>query len=197
MGYYTNSKGFPVYIDKAGRKGNGTQPNPATYNHAQSFYVRACCVANRPDLAYKATRHILPIEEYYHPTDKTFAPPYALANCYSSHGKFKHRVTFQFLSGTVSYVLRNVYNYFFGITYGFDGLTIKPCLPNEFGNCEVNFEYLKKKFTIKCYKTQEKSVAFKFNGMKWNKRKMLNSNRAEMFIADQEMLDENIIEINY
>ena len=196
VGYYTSSKGFPEYIDKAGRKGNGNAPNPATYNHAQSFYVRACCMAGRADLAYKATRHILPIEECYHPVDKTFAPPYALANCYEASGKFKHRVTFQFLSGTVSYVLRNVYNYFFGITYGYDGLTIKPCIPKEFGDCQVEFEYLNKKFIIKRIKELDDNIVFKFNGTKWEKTKAVNAKRAEIFIADEDMVDVNVIEIS-
>lgn len=197
-GYYTSSKGFPVYIDKAGRKGNGNQPNPATYNHAQSFYVRACCVAGRPDLAYKATRHILPIEEYYHPVDQTFAPPYALANCYEANGAFKHRVTFQFLSGTVSYVLRTVYNFFFGITYGYDGLTLKPCIPAEFGDCESDFEYLGRKFHIKFRYTEGKSDKVLFNGRKWMKTKLCEENgKSYPFFEDADFETVNDLEIDY
>lgn len=197
-GYYTGSKGFPVYIDKAGRKGNGNQPNPATYNHAQSFYVRACCVAERPDLAYKATRHILPIEEYYHPVEKTFAPPYAIANCYEVNGAFKHRVNFQFLSGTVSYVLRTVYNFFFGITYCYDGLILKSCLPKEFGDCSVEFEYLGKKFSVKFHYTEGKSRKVIFNGQTWDKTRLLEDNgKAYPFFADQDFKDMNVLEIDY
>jgi cellobiose phosphorylase len=75
-----------------------------------------------------------------------------------------HRVELQFLSGTVSYVLRNVYSYFFGITYGFEGLTIKNCLPEAFGNCSANFEYLGKKFKLVFTKTnaEEKIVKFTY-----------------------------------
>ena len=115
MGYNTSSKGFPVYIEKAGRKGDGTSPSTFSYNHAQSFFVRACTTCGNEETAYKVTRHILPIEEEYAPVEKTFAPPYAIANMYSSSVRFPHRVGFQFLSGTVSYVLRTVYNFFLGL----------------------------------------------------------------------------------
>ena len=182
-GYYTNSKGFPVKIDKAGRKGNGTQPNPATYNHAQSFYVRACCVANRPDLAYKATKHILPIEEDFVPVEKTFAPPYAIVNSYSG----SHRAGFQFLSGTVSYVLRTVYNFFFGVNYGYDGLTLKPRLPKEFDGSKIDFTFLGKKFTVSCKNTGDKKIVF--NGKE--------SAGDTLYIADEDMQEVNYVTVFY
>ncbi len=182
-GYFTSSKGFPVKIDKAGRKGNGSSPSLATYNHAQSFFVRACCKAKRPDLAYKATRHILPIEESFAPVEQTFAPPYAIANMYGD----THRAGFQFLSGTVSYVLRTVYNFFFGITFGYNGLKVEPCLPKEFGDCSVEFTYLNKKFIINCKLGEDKSIII--NG---EKRGNLSA-----FIPDNTMLNENVINIIY
>lgn len=183
MGYFTSSKGFPVKIDKAGRKGSGSSPSLATYNHAQSFFVRACCTAGRADLAYKATRHILPIEEAFAPVEKTFAPPYAIVNMYGA----THRAGFQFLSGTVSYVLRTVYNFFFGITFGYDGLNLKPCLPKEFGTCSVQFKYLGKKFLMNCKCGQDKSITF--NGKKVGE--------LSAFISDSQMKEENIIEVVY
>ncbi len=198
FGYYTNSKGYPVYIDKAGRKGNGSAPNPGAYNHAQSFFARACCASARPDIAYNVTRHILPIDNERVPVEKTFAPPYAISNMYSTSANFPYRVELQFLSGTVSYVLRVVYNFFFGITYELDGLTIKPSLPSEFGNASANFKYLGKQFTLNYVKTDKKEKTVKLNGKLLETTKFYpEDNKDCPFIPDELMLNENVIEIEY
>lgn len=198
LGYNTHSLAFKKSIPKAGRVGNGTMPFVAPYNHAQSFMVRACCVAGDAERAYKTTRYILPIEQKYAPVEKTFAPPYAIANAYSNSDANLHRVELQFLSGTVSYVLRTVYSYFFGITYGLDGLTIKNCLPKEFGNCSARFEYLGKKFDLIFIKTQESEKTIKLNGKLWDKKVYCEEYRKEFpYLSDLDMEEENIIEIEY
>lgn len=196
FGYYTSSKGFPVYIEKAGRKGNGNSPSPATYNHAQSFFVRACTKCGDAETAYKATRYILPIEEEYAPVEKTYAPPYAIANSYSNSKRFPHRVGFQFLSGTVSYVLRTVYNFFFGITHGYYGLTISPCIPEAFGDCTVETTYLDKCFEIKYNKSQSGEKSVLFNGEKWNFA-IDENGKTFAFFPDEYLKDDNKIVITY
>ena len=168
------------------------------YNHAQSFLVRASCIAGDKWTAYKATRYILPIEEAYAPVEKTFAPPYAIANSYSNSDANLHRVELQFLSGTVSYVLRNVYSYFFGITYGLDGLSVQGCMPDEFGNCSAEFTYLSKRFALSYKKVDKAEKEVRFNGKKWTKQ-VYSEERAGYypFFADADMQDENVIEIEY
>lgn len=198
MGYNTNSLSFKVAVPKAGRVGNLALNEASPYNHAQSFLVRACCVAGNPEMAYRVTRYILPIEEEYAPVEQTFAPPYCIANSYSNSDANLHRVELQFLSGTVSYVLRTVYSYFFGISYGFDGLTIKNCIPKEFGNCSVRFTYLGKKFNLNFVQTENAAKSVKFNGKSWTKTKFCEeSGRTVPFFADADMLSENVIEIEY
>ena len=198
MGYNTGSCEIKGEISNAGRVGNGSFSIASPYNHAQSFLVRASCVAGDTATAYKATRYILPIEQAYAPVEKTFAPPYAIANAYSNSDANLHRVELQFLSGTVSYVLRNVYSYFFGITYGFNGLTLKHCIPEEFGDCLVEFSYLGKKFTLEFKKVEGPCKEVKFNGKKWTKTAYCEETRREHpFFADCDMVDENKIEIEY
>ncbi|MBQ4517408.1 MAG: hypothetical protein II997_02340 [Clostridia bacterium] len=194
-GYNTNSKGFAKPVEKAGRVGLGSGASP--YNHAQSFYVRACCEAGRPDLAYKATRYILPFEEEYAPVAKTYAPPFSIANGYSNGKRFMHRVQFQYLSGTVSYVLRTVYNFFSGITYGYDGLTLKPCIPAEFGDFTVRFTYLGKNFTVNFKQTEKAEKTVLFNGKEWATKINENSGRPVAFFKDEDMIAENIVEFEY
>ena len=187
-GFASASTPFYDYIENAGRVGLGGQKTQGVYNHAQSFFIRACCVAGRADLAYTATRYILPFEQEYAPVEHTFAPPFTIANSYSNADANLHRVQLQYLSGTVSYVLRTVYEFFFGITYGYDGLTIKPCVPKAFGTCETEFKYLNKNFkTVFTPATGNKTITF--NGK--------TQNASEIFIADADMKEENLLKIEY
>ena len=198
MGYNTGSSDFKYAIPTAGRIGTLAFSMASPYNHAQSFLVRASCIAGDSQTAYKATRYILPIEEAYAPVEKTLAPPYAIANSYSNSDANLHRVELQFLSGTVSYVLRSVYSYFFGITYRLDGLSIQGCMPEEFGNCSAEFTYLGKKFTLTYKKVDKADKETRLNGKQWTKRVYCEeTGREHPFFADADMQEENHIEIEY
>lgn len=187
-GFASASTPFYDYIENAGRVGLGGQKTHGVYNHAQSFFIRACCVAGKPNLAYRATRYILPFEEEYAPVETTYAPPFTIANAYSNSDENLNRVQLQYLSGTVSYVLRTVYEFFFGITYGYDGLTVKPCVPTAFGDCETEFTYLGKKFKIQ-FKPANGKKSVKVNGeLKGEK---------QAFIPDGEMKELNFIVVEY
>jgi cellobiose phosphorylase len=130
----------------------------------------------------------LPFEQEYAPVEMTYAPPFCIANSYNNSDANLNRVQLQYLSGTVSYVLRNVHNFFFGVTYEYDGLTIKPALPKEFGDCSNEFTYLDKKFRLE-FKQTGKDKTFTFNG------KTIKADK--LFIADSEMSDNNLIVIEY
>lgn len=197
MGYNTKSKGYAVYVDKAGRVGNGTSPGTGPYNHAQSFWVRACCECGDAERAYKATRYILPIEESYAPVEKTMAPPYAITNAYSNSNRALHRAEFQFLSGTVSYVLRTVYAFFFGITFTYEGLLFKPCMPQAFGNCEAHFEHLGKTFTILYRQTEATEKNVTLNGKAQKTTISPTSGKPTVFFTDDDLTKENIIVMEY
>ncbi len=197
MGYNLGSKNYTKVVEKAGRVGNGTRAAAAPYNHAQSFLVRALCVCGESNIAYDVTRYILPIEEDYAPAEMTYAPPYCIANSYSNSKDFPHRVELQFLSGTVSYVLRTVYNFFFGITPEYTGLSLKPCVPDAFGDCSVKFTYLGKKFLIYFVKSKNTEKLFMFNGEKLNTTINEISGKPVASISDYEFKDENVITVEY
>lgn len=197
VGFDAYNKGYPNYVDKAGRVGNGTIPGTTMYNHAQSFFTRACCLAGDSERAYKVTRYILPIENDYHPVEKTLAPPYALTNKYSNSDKNLHRASFQFLSGTTSYCLRIVYNFFFGITYDYKGLYLKPCIPAEFGDCSVEFEYTGKKFTVNYKKTDSEAKKVTLNGKTFDTVLNERSGKQMAFFEDAQLEAVNTIEMEY
>ena len=130
---------------------------------------------------------ILPFEEEYAPVEFTYAAPFVIANGYNNSDQFLHRVQLQYLSGTVSYVLRTVHNFFFGVEYGYDGLKIKPCLPAEFGNCQTNFTYIGKSFFIEFKPSKDKKIIV--NGKKLG--------TDQIFILDKNMKDVNLITVEY
>ncbi len=197
MGYNLGSKNYTTVVEKAGRVGNGTRAAAAPYNHGQSFLVRACCACGDANMAYDVTRYILPIEEEYAPAEMTYAPPYCIANSYSNSSDFPHRVELQFLSGTVSYVLRTVYNFFFGITPEYKGLSLKPCVPDAFGDCSVKFTYLGKHFEISYKKANTEQKVFEFNGERLETTINEASGRPVAFIADDLFKETNIMKIEY
>ena len=187
VGYATASTPFYDYIDKAGRMGRGGSKYVGVYNHAESFLIRAAALAKRADLAYDVSRYVLPFEEEYAPVEMTCSAPFAIANKYSNVDSSLRRVQLQYLSGTVAYILRNTYNFFFGITYDYYGLRIKPSLPREYGNCSVDFTYLGKAFHIDFVPSEEKSITFAGK----------ESVGTEIFIPDSEMDCENKILVKY
>jgi len=197
LGYNVVSKPFKSYVEKAGRMGSLLLNNSDPYNHATSFLVRACCASGNADMAYKATRYIFPIEEDYAPCDKTFAPPFTIANSYNCEEKYLHRVELQYLSGTVSYVLRNFYSSFCGINYSFDGLVIKPCLPRDFGDFSIEFDYLGKKFTVNYCVNQDKCGQMILNGVPLATKENTQSGKNMSTIKDGDFKDVNVIDVYY
>ncbi len=84
--------------------------------------------------------------------------------------------------------------YFFGITYGYEGLEIRTCIPREFDECSAQFEYLSNKSTINCHPSENKK--FIFNGKEWDKKKFCEEYGKDFpYIADGDMQNENIIDV--
>lgn len=197
VGYDAYNKGYPKYVDKAGRVGNGTIPGTTMYNHAQSFFALACCLCGDAQRAYKVTRYILPLEQNIHPVEKTLAPQYALTNKYSNNDKTLHRASFQFLSGTTSYCLRILYNGFFGIRYDYEGLWIKPCLPEAFGDCSVEFTFTGKKITAFYKKTENEEKTVLLNGEKVPVQTDSKTGKPVVYFPDALLRENNKIKIEY
>ena len=77
-------------------------------------------------------------------------------------------------------------------------MVIDPCLPKEFGDCEVIFTYLNKNLKVLYKNTENLEKQVLFNGKKWNKNKyIVESERYAAFFADSDMLDNNVVEIEY
>ena len=90
--------------------------------------------------------------------------------------------------------IRRQYNFFFGITCGYEGLTISPCIPKAFGDCSVRFTYLGKNFEIEYEQREEKSVIF--NDLIWN-FEFDDNGKIVAFFEDAVLEDSNKIVIAY
>ena len=137
-----------VMIDKVGRAASGDLPagrseNATAYNHgSHGFLARALAVAGKGDLLYEVLNYMLPYDQDKHPVDTVMVTPYGITNCYERLPLFMGRGKMVFLTGTIPYAMRTVYEWLFGIEAMLDGLTIDPCIPSRFEKLEAKFEYL-------------------------------------------------------
>ncbi len=143
------------YIDGIGKMGTGDfQPyfseNASVYNHgSQFFYIRALAEVGEYEKLYKVLNFAVPFNEKNHKERDICAAPYAITNCYHLVPSFCGRAGFSFLTGSVAMLERSIYNWVFGVRFTLNGLRIKPCLPKEYANSEITFEYVGNKVNVK------------------------------------------------
>ena len=115
-----------------GDQGAGLWENGAVYNHgSHGFYARALAAAGQAETLKEVMEYMLPFNGKFHPVEKTMSPPYAIVNCYQDIPGFRHRGGMTFLTGTIAMAVRAVYNWMFGITPEFGGISFRPCLGPE------------------------------------------------------------------
>ncbi|OGF45678.1 MAG: hypothetical protein A2231_09340 [Candidatus Firestonebacteria bacterium RIFOXYA2_FULL_40_8] len=69
-------------------------------------------------------------------------PPYGVVNCWQQLPGFPYRGGMVFLTGSIAYGLRMVYDWMFGIKPRLNGLVIDPCIPKTFKKLESEFKWL-------------------------------------------------------
>lgn len=144
-----------AYVDGIGKMGTGDfqayfSENASVYNHgSQFFYIRALAEVGDYEKLYKVLNFAMPFNEENHKERDICAAPYAITNCYHLVPSFRGRAGFSFLTGSVAMLERSVYNWVFGVRFTLDCLQIKPCLPKEYANSEIAFEYMDKKVIVK------------------------------------------------
>ena len=171
----------------------GLLGNYTVYNHgSQCFLARACAAAGRGDMAKEVLGWILPYDQSRHPEEKTKNPPYAIVNCYQDVPPCRHRTGFSFLTGTVAMTVRIIYNFIFGIHPVADGLEICPCLPSDFAQARIKYNYNGKTLWLNYAKGKENKA--EIGGFRAKKRENILTERSANFIPE-EMLQKNA-EIN-
>lgn len=116
--------------------GFGENGNP--YNHgSHGFFLRALANIGDYNTFYDVLNYMLPQNPAYHAPTSSYAAPYAIINVYQSVPMFNGRAGFSFLTGSVAMLHRAIYHWMAGVEFRFDGIAIKPCIPRQFENMQV------------------------------------------------------------
>ena len=141
-------------IPNVGRMASGDSP-PGRAEHGNAynqgshgFLGRALATAGKGDLLYQSIIYLLPYDQEVHPVEMVMTPPYAVLNVWEEIPRFMNRGKNTFLTGSIAYGLRMVYDWLFGIQPTLEGLAIDPCIPSKFKNPKAEFMYKGKKITL-------------------------------------------------
>lgn len=139
-----------VPIPSVGRSGTGDclpgrSENGNAYNQgSHGFLGRALAVAGKGDLLFDVIQWMLPYDQSRHPVATTMTPPYAVVNCWNEVPPFKNRGLMTFLTGSIAYALRAVYEWMLGIQPRLSGLAVDPCVPSHLPRLSARFTYMGK-----------------------------------------------------
>lgn len=123
-------------IAKLGRMGagdlaQGLCENGTPYNHgSQGFLGRAAACTGQGNWFYEILNYLLPYNPQTHPVKVAKTAPYAVVNQYKEAMGMEGEGGDPFLSGTISTVLRNLYQGMVGFRPTPAGLILSPCLPS-------------------------------------------------------------------
>ena len=180
-----------------GDQGAGLWENGAVYNHgSHGFYARALAAAGQAETLKDVIEYMLPYNEEFHPVEKTMSPPYAIVNCYQDVPVFRHRGGMTFLTGTIAMAVRAVYNWMFGITPEFGGISFRPCLTKENDGAYVCYRLGERELRITYRQTG--SLAVMVNGKKTAEQQMCPATeKTYPFVTFAQLQKRNDIIVEY
>ena len=144
-------EGYPSKEDPLTNYSKGCGENGAVFCHANTWAIIAECMLGNGNRAYQYYKQLLPMEAQARAGEWRYkAEPYV----YSSNIMGPESLNFglanvSWLSGTAAWMYIAVTQYIMGVKADFDGLTVTPCLPDEwqevnvkrnFRNCIYNVE---------------------------------------------------------
>ena len=157
---------YPTYTSFNNRIGRltsfipGIWENGTPYCHGGTFKVVADCLLGRGNRAYETILKIMPNSET-NPSTHSGCEPYALTNMYFGPDNPRRGETlFAWVTGTAGWMFRAVVQYMLGFHPEYDGFTLAPCIPAEWG--EVT---LTRKFRGDTYKLTIKNPDGKQSGV--------------------------------
>lgn len=115
----------------------GKKENAAIFNHPVSWAILAECVLKRADNAYDYYQKSLPMNPVVSP-DRYEVEPYVYSEYVTStdHNTFG-QASHSWLTGSSTWMLRDVTDYILGIQPDYEGLIIDPCVPGDWKTYEV------------------------------------------------------------
>lgn len=139
----------------------GKKENGAVFNHPVSWAVLAEALLGHGDQAYEYYRKALPMNPVVH-IDRYEMEPYVYSEYVTSpdHPTFG-QASHSWLTGSSTWMLRDVTDYILGVRPTYEGLTIDPCVPRKWKEFRIRRRFRGKIFEIhvKNPKGVEKGVA--------------------------------------
>ena len=115
----------------------GIWENGTPYCHGGAFKVVADCCAGRGNKAIETFMKIMP-DSKENPSDHSGCEPYVFTNMYFGPANPRAGETaFAWVTGTAGWMFRAVTQYMMGFHPGYDSVTIKPCIPDWWGECSM------------------------------------------------------------
>ena len=128
----------------------GIGENGGVFCHANAWAIIAQCILGNNQDAYKIYREMLPdcvIDKFG--VDRYTAEPYVYAsNIRAPMALSAGTAGVSWLTGTAAWMTVAIQQYIFGLKPRFDGLEIKPCIPNEWESAKVTRVFCGCRFNI-------------------------------------------------
>ena len=129
----------------------GISENGGVFCHANTWAIMAYCMLNRPNDAYKVYSELLPdnviskvgVERY-------ITEPYIYSsNIRALYAPRGGEAAVSWVTGTSTWMNIAIQEYMFGIKPKFDGLEVKPCLPEHIKSATVQRKFRNSTYHIK------------------------------------------------
>lgn len=162
------SPAYKSYDEKVGRMSGmlpGVYENGGIYNHAGCFKVMADCKLGRGNRAVGTLLKIAP-DGKSNPSCITTTEPYVFTNCYLKHESVDMQVGFSWQTGSSAWGLMCYYEGVLGLQRGYDGLHIRPALPDGWKRAEAWRNYRGNRLHIRYVNGGGKNVALVVDGKK-------------------------------
>lgn len=131
----------------------GKKENGAVFNHAVSWAVRAECELGRADRAYAWYRAALPMNPVVD-IDRYEVEPYVYAEYVTSpdHPTFG-QASHSWLTGSSTWMLRNIVDGFLGVRPCWEGLELRPAIPPGWSGFRVERQFRGSRYAIAARRT--------------------------------------------
>ncbi len=126
----------------------GVYENGGIYNHASAFKVMADCHLGRASQAVSTLLKMIP-DGLSNPSVLTTTEPYVFTNCYLKHKNENMKVGFSWQTGSSAWGLRDYYEGILGIIRTYEGIMIKPCIPENWNEVSAERFFRGNKIRIK------------------------------------------------
>ena len=134
----------------------GMKENGAVFSHATAFNLVAKALLGRGNDLYRVYKKVLPAckAQDVHRTEPYIYSQFAHGPNSPEYG----RGAYHWMTGTAAWMFRAVLDYMLGIRTGIDGLTIQPCICDQWDGYEVTRPFRKNLYQIKVHNPEHRQT---------------------------------------